>query len=85
LAVEVISPSSRRIDRLTKLSVYEDAGVPSYWLVDPDLDEPSLTALELIDGRYKEIVRLAGADRWTAQRPFPVTVCPNDLVAGLQT
>jgi Uma2 family endonuclease len=32
LAVEVLSSSTRRIDRLSKLSAYEEAGVASYWL-----------------------------------------------------
>jgi Uma2 family endonuclease len=84
LAVEAISPSSRRIDRLTKLSVYEDAGVPSYWLVDPDLKEPSVTALELVNGRYREVAKVSGAQSWTAECPFPVTIRPDDLVAALR-
>ncbi len=36
LAVEVLSPSSRRRDVGDKLTAYRDAGVPSYWVVDPD-------------------------------------------------
>jgi Uma2 family endonuclease len=36
LAVEVISPSSRAIDRVTKLNWYASLGVPEYWLVDPE-------------------------------------------------
>lgn len=35
LAVEVLSPSSRRVDRKTKLAIYQEAGVQEYWLVDP--------------------------------------------------
>ena len=35
LAVEVISPSSVRIDRIRKLADYAAIGVPEYWLVDP--------------------------------------------------
>jgi Uma2 family endonuclease len=35
LAVEVISESSRRYDRMTKLAWYASIGVPEYWLVDP--------------------------------------------------
>ncbi|MFW6087575.1 MAG: Uma2 family endonuclease [Myxococcota bacterium] len=36
LAVEVISPTSRRYDRVTKLAWYASIGVPEYWLVDRD-------------------------------------------------
>jgi Uma2 family endonuclease len=35
LAVEIISESSRRYDRMTKLAWYASIGVPEYWLVDP--------------------------------------------------
>jgi Uma2 family endonuclease len=36
LAAEVISPSSRRTDRFQKRKLYQDRGVPLYWIVDPD-------------------------------------------------
>jgi Uma2 family endonuclease len=35
LVVEVVSPSSQRYDRVTKLRWYAQLGVPEYWLVDP--------------------------------------------------
>ena len=34
--IEVVSPSSRRIDYSVKLFKYQSAGVREYWLVDPD-------------------------------------------------
>jgi Uma2 family endonuclease len=34
LAVEVISPTSVRIDRVVERDFYLDAGVPEYWVVD---------------------------------------------------
>ena len=36
LAVEVVSPSSARGDRLTKRRLYQRQGVAIYWIVDPD-------------------------------------------------
>src|SRR4051812_30054616 len=36
LAVEIISPSSVRVDRVTKRDHYLDVGVPEYWIVDLD-------------------------------------------------
>ena len=78
LAVEVISPSSRRKDAVYKRSKYEDEGVASYWIVDPD--EPSVTALELRDGRYVTVCEATGDQQITLTRPFPVTVVPADLI-----
>ncbi len=36
LAVEVVSPSSARGDRVTKRGTYQEYGVGTYWVVDPD-------------------------------------------------
>ena len=36
LAVEVVSPSSARHDRVTKRRVYQRQRVATYWIVDPD-------------------------------------------------
>ena len=36
LVVEIASPASRHIDRTIKYKEYESAGVPEYWLIDPD-------------------------------------------------
>lgn len=79
LAVEVLSPSTRRIDLGTKRLAFEAAGVPAYWPVDPDA--PSLTVLELDDqGRYLERTTVTGDDPYHATIPFPVTVVPARLL-----
>ena len=36
LAIEVLSPSTARYDRFTKRRLYQDVGLPVYWIVDPD-------------------------------------------------
>ena len=35
LIIEILSPSTRRHDRLTKFNLYQHAGVREYWIVDP--------------------------------------------------
>jgi Uma2 family endonuclease len=51
LAVEVLSPSTRRLDLVLKRAGYEAAGVGSDWVVDPD--PPSVQVWDLIDGHYQ--------------------------------
>lgn len=36
LIMEILSPSTRRHDRLVKLDLYQRAGVREYWIVDPE-------------------------------------------------
>jgi len=50
LVVEVLSPSSRRHDRLVKFNLYQRAGVREYWIVDPA--EKVVETYYLEDGRY---------------------------------
>ncbi len=52
LVVEVVSPESRLRDRGTKFAEYEMAGVPEYWLIDPDLQRADFYMLAP-DGRYE--------------------------------
>ena len=39
LAVEIVSPESRKSDRQTKFLEYEQAGVKEYWLIDPEREQ----------------------------------------------
>lgn len=60
LVVEVVSPSSRRYDRMKKLQWYAQLGVPEYWLVDPEAQ--MLERLVLRDGVYAIVETLGGDD-----------------------
>lgn len=84
LAVEVRSPSTAAIDVTLKKLAYERYGVPSYWVLDPDPDQPSLRAFELADGdRYREVAHVVAEEAFRATQPFPIVVTPAELVAGL--
>jgi Uma2 family endonuclease len=78
LVVEVLSRGTRSRDQVTKRRVYEQAGVPSYWLVDPK--QPSLTVLELQGGAYVQVARVEAERPWTARQPYAVTVVPSHLL-----
>ena len=45
LAVEVLSPSTRRHDLVRKRRLYERSGVPEYWVVDPEDESVSVFVL----------------------------------------
>lgn len=44
--IEVVSPSSRRMDYFTKLFKYRSAGVREYWIVDPAKDRVTVWNFE---------------------------------------
>jgi Uma2 family endonuclease len=60
LAIEVLSPSTVRIDRRRKTPLYASHGVSWYWIVDPVGRE--IEAYELADGSYRMATRLAGIE-----------------------
>lgn len=64
---EILSPSTQRYDRLRKATVYADAGVAWYWLLDPV--QRFVEAYERRDGVW---VRVAAfdADEKAALPPF---------------
>jgi Uma2 family endonuclease len=84
LGVEILSPDSALRDLILKKAAYERFGVPSYWVVDPDLDRPTLRAFELTRGMYTEVAHVACDQVFRAQRPFRAEVVPSRLVAKLR-
>jgi Uma2 family endonuclease len=83
LIVEVRSPSTALIDLNRKKLAYQEFGVPSYWIVDPDRDAPELIVFQLADGGYEQIALVTGGSSFPAQKPFEVEIVPARLVAGL--
>ena len=86
LVVEIISPSSRAVDRGEKFFEYEEGGVPEFWLIDPDRKQAEFY-LRGPDGIYRPVA--AGADGiyhcqampglwlkvdWLWQSPLPATL-----------
>lgn len=50
LIVEILSPTSRRKDRLQKMRIYQKAQVQHYWILDPE--EKTLECFALREGAY---------------------------------
>ena len=76
LVVEVRSRSTATVDAVIKRDLYEKAGVPSYWLVDPE--GPSITVLELVEGRYVEVARAHGEESVEVTTPVTMRLTPAD-------
>jgi Uma2 family endonuclease len=81
LAVEVVSPSSTARDRVLKFTLYAQAGIPAYWLVELRGDgAPSVSMYELGDSVYRHVRTVrAGADV-EIRTPYPLRLRPADLV-----
>lgn len=72
VVVEVVSPSSRRVDHVDKRRDYADAGIPYYWIVDID-DPISLTACHLTEQfGYQDDQAVTGT--FSAATPFSVEI-----------
>ena len=46
LVIEIVSPSSRKMDYTTKNALYSDAGVREYWIVDPEKQRTTIYRYE---------------------------------------
>ena len=79
LVVEVASPTTRRFDQILKREMYRTSGVASYWIVDPD--PVTVEAMDLVDGEYRTVAKAAGPDRVRIGLPYPMEICPADLLA----
>jgi Uma2 family endonuclease len=80
LAVEVVSPSSGLRDREAKRALYAQAGIPSYWLVEPDEERPTIRLTEFALGPDKAYVRVVNrvTGVFRTEAPWPVEI---DLAA----
>lgn len=68
---EVVSPSSRKTDRLFKPAEYAEAGVSAYWRVEFE-PEPLIVVHSLVGARYEVVQQLVGRGR--VEVPFPVDI-----------
>ncbi len=82
LVVEIASPSTAHYDRGRKKIVYAAFGIPAYWIVVPDPEQPSLTAYTLTRDTYTEAGGAVGGQRFATATPFPVEIVPAALVAA---
>jgi Uma2 family endonuclease len=63
LAVEVLSPGTRRVDQRLKLALFDRAGVTEYWILDPDSN--TATVYRRGQGGLAVVATLTEADSLT--------------------
>lgn len=68
VAVEVVSPGTRRRDRLEKPAEYAAAGVSHFWRIEQD--PVHVFAYDLVDGRYELVAD--SADELVLSAPFEI-------------
>jgi Uma2 family endonuclease len=78
VAVEIVSPTSKRIDHAHKRSDYAEAGIPNYWIIDID-DPISLTACRLTE-EFGYVDDQVATGTFTTEVPFPAEVNLDRLV-----
>ena len=79
LVAEVLSPSNAGFDVVQKRHDYAAAGIPRYWIVDPQAK--TITVLALPGGAtvYKEEFVVRAGEPWQTDSPYPLTVDPDEI------
>ncbi|MEV1143828.1 Uma2 family endonuclease [Micromonospora sp. NPDC049799] len=75
LAVEVVSPGTRRRDRLEKPADYADAGIPHYWRIEQN--PLHVYAYDLVDGRYELVAD--SSEELIVEKPFDIRLPVRDI------
>ncbi|MEW6303145.1 MAG: Uma2 family endonuclease [Verrucomicrobiota bacterium] len=77
LVAEIISPESRRRDRIDKRDLYEQHGVREYWLIDPEAQTVEVLFLE--KSQYKLLGRWRPGDKAQSKLLAGFTVAVGEL------
>lgn len=75
LAVEIVSPGTRRRDRLEKPPAYAAAGVPHYWRIEQD--PLHVLAYDLVNGEYRLVAD--STEELVLTRPFEIRLPIRDI------
>ncbi|MFZ1757207.1 MAG: Uma2 family endonuclease [Caldilineaceae bacterium] len=94
LVIEIISPESIGRDRGNKFFEYEEAGIPEFWLLDPQTQRAEFYQLNSA-GRYQPIQPVDGIyhsvvipdfwlrEEWLWQEPLPLPLKLLAEIAGM--
>lgn len=80
LVVEILSPSTRTIDLRDKAFEYAEAGIPYYWVVDPEPPMPAITVFGLGAPGDGYMESPTAARELVVAEPFPLRIDIDGLV-----
>ncbi|MBK8027598.1 MAG: Uma2 family endonuclease [Chloroflexi bacterium] len=80
LVVEVLSPSTAKIDRMQKFRAYERHGVREYWIADPANE--TLEVWLLRDGKFELLGIFAAGDTFDSAVLAGLKVAAAEILAG---
>ncbi len=75
VAVEIVSPGTRRRDRLEKPALYAEAGVAHYWRIEQD--PVHVFAYDLVAGRYELVAD--STEELVLTAPFELRLAIRDI------
>jgi Uma2 family endonuclease len=75
--VEVETSATRRYDRVLKPTLYAEAGIRDYWLVERGPVSPALSVYELGPAGFRLLRRVEGAEPFKVDTPYPVRLTPS--------
>ncbi|MGH2718097.1 MAG: Uma2 family endonuclease, partial [Actinomycetota bacterium] len=76
LAIEIVSPGSHTLDRVTKPTLYAQAGIPNFWRVEVD---HRILVYRLAGDAYAEVAAVHPGQPLTTDEPFPMALDPSLL------
>jgi len=83
LAVEVLSPATRRTDRLEKTVEYARAGVREYWIVDPD--GQTVEVFILREGAYELLGKWGGGEEARSEVLAGLRVAVDEVLVSTKS
>ncbi|WP_370542190.1 Uma2 family endonuclease [Amycolatopsis sp. FDAARGOS 1241] len=79
VAVEIVSPGSKRTDHVTKHEEYADAGLPCYWIVDLGDPVSVVACHQAGELDYPDAPAVTGV--FATSEPFPANIDLTTLTA----
>lgn len=82
IAIEVMSPSSVTNDRVTKPTLYAEAGIPAYVRIElAGSDAPVAYLYQLEGNAYRESARVPAGQQLSLEEPVQISFDPAELLA----